>query len=315
MLTEAQREAYDRDGFIVVPDVFSPAEIDELRLVTDEFVASAARVTANDDIYDLEDSHTQGGAAGAPAEGAAPDPPGLFPRQPQRESRRDPHGSVGHGALRHRQAQHEIGRLRRAGRMAPGLGLLPAHQRRSRRGRHHARRCRHGERPDDGRAGQPQGPDPRPSRPERPVLRRDGPGDMRHRPVARAALSRQGRLDHRASRPRGARLGDELLGPRRAAFCCSSTAPPMPGRCSASRKASTSSTSSCSSASRALRRASRRCRCACRCRRPSTRARSTRTSAPAEGAISKRLPPPGSRRNNWSRQEVASPGARTSCRH
>ena len=38
MLTEAQRQAYDRDGFIVVPDVFSPAEIDELRLVTDEFV-------------------------------------------------------------------------------------------------------------------------------------------------------------------------------------------------------------------------------------------------------------------------------------
>src|SRR4051795_8034339 len=59
MLTEAQREAYDRDGFIVVPDVFSPAEIDELRLVTDEFVASAGRVTANDDIYDLEDSHTK----------------------------------------------------------------------------------------------------------------------------------------------------------------------------------------------------------------------------------------------------------------
>ena len=65
------------------------------------------------------------------------------------------------------------------------------------------------------------------------------------------ALPRQGRLDHRASRPRRARLGDEFLGPRRAAFCCSSTAPPMPGRCSASRKASTSSTSSCSSASRA----------------------------------------------------------------
>src|SRR5215213_5270827 len=58
MLTDAQRVAYERDGFIVVPDVFSPAEIDELRLVTNEFVAGAARVTANDDIYDLEDSHT-----------------------------------------------------------------------------------------------------------------------------------------------------------------------------------------------------------------------------------------------------------------
>jgi ectoine hydroxylase-related dioxygenase (phytanoyl-CoA dioxygenase family) len=58
MLTDAQREAYERDGFIVIPDVFSPEEIAELRRVTDEFVAGAARVTANDDIYDLEDSHT-----------------------------------------------------------------------------------------------------------------------------------------------------------------------------------------------------------------------------------------------------------------
>ncbi|HEY4470204.1 MAG TPA: phytanoyl-CoA dioxygenase family protein [Stellaceae bacterium] len=58
MLTEAQREAYDRDGFIVVPDVFSPAEISELRAVTDEFVRSAASVAANDEIYDLEDTHS-----------------------------------------------------------------------------------------------------------------------------------------------------------------------------------------------------------------------------------------------------------------
>jgi ectoine hydroxylase-related dioxygenase (phytanoyl-CoA dioxygenase family) len=58
MLTDAQRAAYDRDGVIVVPDVFSPAEIDELRRVTDEFVRNAARITANDDVYDLEDSHT-----------------------------------------------------------------------------------------------------------------------------------------------------------------------------------------------------------------------------------------------------------------
>ena len=58
MLTEAQRAAYDRDGVIVVPDVFSPAEIDELRRVTDEFVRGSAKVAANDDIYDLEDTHT-----------------------------------------------------------------------------------------------------------------------------------------------------------------------------------------------------------------------------------------------------------------
>jgi ectoine hydroxylase-related dioxygenase (phytanoyl-CoA dioxygenase family) len=58
MLSDTQRAAYDRDGFIVVSDVFTPAEIAELRRVTDVFVAGAARVTANDDIYDLEESHS-----------------------------------------------------------------------------------------------------------------------------------------------------------------------------------------------------------------------------------------------------------------
>jgi len=58
MLTEAQRQAYERDGFIVVPDVFSPEEIAELGRVTDEFVRASAGVTANDNVYDLEDSHT-----------------------------------------------------------------------------------------------------------------------------------------------------------------------------------------------------------------------------------------------------------------
>src|SRR6266567_4335852 len=57
MLSDAQRAAYDRDGFIVVPDVFSPAEIVEMRRVTDGFVERAAQVSANDEIYDLEDSH------------------------------------------------------------------------------------------------------------------------------------------------------------------------------------------------------------------------------------------------------------------
>ncbi len=59
MLSAAQRDAYERDGFIVVPDVFSPAEIDELRRVTDEFVRNAAAVTANDEVYDLEDTHSR----------------------------------------------------------------------------------------------------------------------------------------------------------------------------------------------------------------------------------------------------------------
>ena len=61
MLSDAQRAAYDRDGVIVVPDVFTADEIAELRRVTDQFVAGAAQVSANDDIYDLEDTHSAAG--------------------------------------------------------------------------------------------------------------------------------------------------------------------------------------------------------------------------------------------------------------
>ena len=58
LLTDAQRAAYDHDGFIVVPDVFSQTEIAELRAVTDDFVRASVRVAANDEVYDLEDTHS-----------------------------------------------------------------------------------------------------------------------------------------------------------------------------------------------------------------------------------------------------------------
>src|SRR3954470_17032734 len=58
MLTQAQKDEYERVGAIVVPDVLSPAEVAELRAVTDGFVARARAVSAHDAIYDLEDSHT-----------------------------------------------------------------------------------------------------------------------------------------------------------------------------------------------------------------------------------------------------------------
>ena len=58
MLTQAQKDEYDRVGAIVVPDVLSPAEVAELRAVTDGFVERARAVATHDAIYDLEDSHT-----------------------------------------------------------------------------------------------------------------------------------------------------------------------------------------------------------------------------------------------------------------
>ncbi|WP_431266790.1 phytanoyl-CoA dioxygenase family protein [Dankookia sp. P2] len=58
MLTQAQKDEYESVGAIVVPDVLSPAEVAELRAVTDGFVERARAVTTHDAIYDLEDSHT-----------------------------------------------------------------------------------------------------------------------------------------------------------------------------------------------------------------------------------------------------------------
>jgi phytanoyl-CoA hydroxylase len=58
MLSESQLAAYRRDGFIVLPDVLTPHEVEALRRVTDEFVKNAGMVAANDNVYDLEDTHS-----------------------------------------------------------------------------------------------------------------------------------------------------------------------------------------------------------------------------------------------------------------
>ncbi|HRY27240.1 MAG TPA: phytanoyl-CoA dioxygenase family protein, partial [Geminicoccaceae bacterium] len=57
-LSAEQIETYRRDGFIVVENVLSPAEVEELRQVTDAFVAKARFVQTHDDVYDLEPSHS-----------------------------------------------------------------------------------------------------------------------------------------------------------------------------------------------------------------------------------------------------------------
>src|SRR5215472_14478625 len=57
MLSPSDRETYRRDGFVVLPDILTPDEIEVLRRVTDGFVHRARHVAANDDVYDLEDTH------------------------------------------------------------------------------------------------------------------------------------------------------------------------------------------------------------------------------------------------------------------
>jgi ectoine hydroxylase-related dioxygenase (phytanoyl-CoA dioxygenase family) len=58
MLSPADLATYRRDGFIVVPDILTRDEVEALRRVTEEFVRDSRSVAANDDIYDLEDSHS-----------------------------------------------------------------------------------------------------------------------------------------------------------------------------------------------------------------------------------------------------------------
>jgi phytanoyl-CoA hydroxylase len=58
MLSQADLATYRRDGFIVLPGILTPAKVEALRCVTDRFVADARSVAADDEVYDLEDSHS-----------------------------------------------------------------------------------------------------------------------------------------------------------------------------------------------------------------------------------------------------------------
>ena len=58
MLTPTQIQFYRDSGYLGVENVFSPAEVEELRRVTDEFVEKSRAVTVNDAVFDLEPSHT-----------------------------------------------------------------------------------------------------------------------------------------------------------------------------------------------------------------------------------------------------------------
>ena len=53
MLNESDRDFYRRQGYLLVPGVFSAEEIGELRRVTDRLVTEAREVSASDAVYDL----------------------------------------------------------------------------------------------------------------------------------------------------------------------------------------------------------------------------------------------------------------------
>jgi phytanoyl-CoA hydroxylase len=58
MLSRSDVERYDRDGFIVVPNVLSDDEIAGLRSTIDELVERSRAVEKHNEIYDLEPGHS-----------------------------------------------------------------------------------------------------------------------------------------------------------------------------------------------------------------------------------------------------------------
>jgi phytanoyl-CoA hydroxylase len=58
LLTKAQIAEYEETGCLIVPDVLSAEEVAELRRVTDTFVEGSRNITENNDLYDLEETHT-----------------------------------------------------------------------------------------------------------------------------------------------------------------------------------------------------------------------------------------------------------------
>lgn len=58
MITDAQVETYRRDGFIVVGDLVTAADLAAMRQVIAELVAGASTVETHTGVYDLEPGHT-----------------------------------------------------------------------------------------------------------------------------------------------------------------------------------------------------------------------------------------------------------------
>ncbi len=57
MLTQAQKDFYDENGYLMVENVVTPAQLDELRRITRDFLEKSRSVTESNDIYDLDDGH------------------------------------------------------------------------------------------------------------------------------------------------------------------------------------------------------------------------------------------------------------------
>ena len=56
-LSEDAKAFYEREGYVLIDQALTADQLARLRAIVDEFVDGARGLTANDDVYDLEDSH------------------------------------------------------------------------------------------------------------------------------------------------------------------------------------------------------------------------------------------------------------------
>lgn len=75
VITSADVAFYEEQGYLVVPDVLAEPELDLMREELDGLVERACEITENDDVYDLEDSHS----AEAPKVRRIKDPHAVMP--------------------------------------------------------------------------------------------------------------------------------------------------------------------------------------------------------------------------------------------
>lgn len=59
MISEQQIKFYRDHGYLGVEQVYSKAEVADLRRVTDEFVEKSREITGNDEVFDIEPTHTR----------------------------------------------------------------------------------------------------------------------------------------------------------------------------------------------------------------------------------------------------------------
>src|SRR4029450_10348168 len=184
MLTDQQIETYRRDGYLVIPRLIEGEQLAELRRLTDRIVAEARGVSANDDLYDLEPSHS----AALPRVRRLK--PAIFKRYAFFHAlARDPKITSILAQLLGPAIRQHGGKLNMKSAGYSSAGVWP-------RGR---------------RRAPPRPPLPPPRR--RPLLRRHEAGGLRHQLRQGRAADGPGRIDDHPSRPPGARLGAQPLQP------------------------------------------------------------------------------------------------------